>query len=97
MQAVTRITGTRVTRDTGKRGGKGISMRPGRKKENVHVPDGKLRRALPNWTVVVLRVIHAFLATGDAYYGRGTGMQDRARLISLYKASDTSYQELVRL
>jgi len=38
-----------------------------------------------------------FLAVDDAYYGRGTGMRDRARLISLYKASDTSYRELVRL
>lgn len=31
-----------------------------------------------------------FLAADNAYYGRGTGMRDRARLILLYKASDTS-------
>lgn len=52
---------------------------------------------LPSWAAAVLREIHAYLAADGACYRRGTGMRDRARLISLYKASDTSYRELVRL
>lgn len=38
-----------------------------------------------------------FAVTDDAYYERGLAMRDRVRLISLYKANDTSYRELVRL